>query len=140
MDIEEIKQKAPPFVAETCKPINLQIGNKKFKMVYFQTIQIHLQNFLPELIAICKIKGVQFVSRKLTDLNDVLGMPTKVLINCMGLGSKVIFKDNLVYGVKGHLIEIENSSKIRGIYGFKHENGPVKLYCFEEKILIGLTK
>ncbi len=35
---------------------------------------------------------------------------------------------------------MENSTKIKGIYGFKHENGPVKLYCFDEKILIGLTK
>lgn len=89
-------------------------------MIYFETIQIHLQNFLSELISLCKAKDVKFENRKITGLNDILHTPTKVIINCMGLGSKYIFNDKNVYGVKGHLLEMENSTKIKGIYGFKH--------------------
>lgn len=58
----------------------------------------------------------------------------------MGLGAKKVFKDENMYGVKGHLIEINNSTKIKGIFGFKHQGEPVKMYCFDDKILLGLTK
>jgi hypothetical protein len=29
---------------------------------------------------------------------------------------------------------------MKGIFGFKHQGQPVKLYCFDDKILVGLTK
>lgn len=45
-----------------------------------------------------------------------------------------------MYGVKGHLIEYSNPTKIKGIYGFVFEGQPVKFYCFDNKILLGLTK
>jgi hypothetical protein len=58
----------------------------------------------------------------------------------LGFGSKKLFGDDKIYGLKGYMIEYNNSTKIKGIFGFLWNNQPVKLYCFDEKILIGLTK
>jgi hypothetical protein len=36
----------------------------------------------------------------------------------MGLESKRIFGDEKVYGLKGYLIEYNNTTKIKGVFGF----------------------
>lgn len=70
----------------------------------------------------------------------MLELPNRVIVNCLGLGSKNVFGDENMYGIKGHLLEIKNSTQIKAIFGFKFKNDPLKLYCFDDKILIGLTK
>jgi hypothetical protein len=49
----------------------------------------------------------------------------------MGLGSKKIFGDEKLEGLKGYLIEFNNSTKIKGNFSFKWMNEWVKLYCFD---------
>lgn len=39
-------------------------------------------------------------------MNDILKLREDTIIACLGLSSKKVFKDENVYGVKGHLIEL----------------------------------
>ena len=69
-------------------------------------------------------------------MNDVLELEDQTVIGCLGLSSKYVFNDEKVYGKRGHLIEMENTAGLKGVYGFPNS---VDLYCFEEKILIGFS-
>jgi hypothetical protein len=140
VSVEEIKKMSPPAVANTCKLVTLRVGNKEFPVTAFETLQVHLQHFLQELLAICRKGGVRFEERRFNSVKDVLALKTKVVVNCLGVAAKHIFGDNNVRGLKGYLIEYKNETKIKGVIGFQINSEPIKLYCFDDKILVGLTK
>jgi hypothetical protein len=81
-----------------------------------------MQNFLQELIAICRENGVKFYESKFNSIEDICTLKTKVIANCLGLSSKRIFGDEKVKGVKGYLIEYNNSTKIKGVFSFDWGN------------------
>lgn len=73
-------------------------------------------------------------------IEDVLNLKESTVVACLGLNSKLLFKDNNVYGVKGHLIELANTTGIKGVFGFECDDGELGMYCFKDKILIGFSQ
>lgn len=140
MSLEDLKKVSPSYIAKTARECVLKINDKYYKSTVFQTLQINLEHLLQELMKISADLGIKIVNRKINDTEDIINLDEKVIVNCTGLGSKHIFNDQNLYGVKGYLLEFENPTKIKGIYGFLFEGKPVKMYCLEDKILVGLTK
>ena len=63
-----------------------------------------------------------------------------MIVNCMGLGSKYIFGDQDIYGVRGTLLEFDNSLQNNGMIAVNFEDEYLQLYSFKDKILVGLTR
>lgn len=58
MGIADLNKKAPSSIAKTAKVTNLRIGRRVFHGISFETLQINMQYFLQELLALCQDKGV----------------------------------------------------------------------------------
>ena len=86
----------------------------------------------------CKQLGIKFENYELTSIEDVHKIKQSYLVNSLGFGSKKIFGDENVYGTKGHLLEFSNPLKIKEYLCFKY-NGGLKFYCFDDKVLVGIT-
>lgn len=67
-------------------------------------------------------------------------MKESTVVACLGLNSKFLFNDDKVYGVKGHLVELANTTGLKGVLGFEFDEGELGMYCFKDKILIGLSR
>lgn len=51
-------------------------------------------------------------------MKDIVGLKEGTVVACLGLGCKKLFNDGNIYGVKGHLVELKNTTGWRGVYGF----------------------
>jgi hypothetical protein len=69
-------------------------------------------------------------------------MPEKIIFNCLGLGSKGLFGDTKMKGIKGHLIEFKNESPSKYNYFLRANIGRqmVNYYMHDSRIILGLTR
>ena len=56
-----------------------------------------------------KSKGVSFIAKKISQQN-LYQLEEEVIFNCSGLGSRELFGDSLMRGIKGHLVEFKNKA------------------------------
>ncbi|MGE0206366.1 MAG: FAD-dependent oxidoreductase [Candidatus Babeliales bacterium] len=54
--------------------------------------------------------GAQIIEKRFDTLNDILGLPESIIINCTGMGAKILFNDPDLIGIKGHLVHIEKNN------------------------------
>ncbi|RNA14809.1 D-aspartate oxidase [Brachionus plicatilis] len=76
----------------------------------YLTTTVVVKKYIPELCRLLKIKGVTFVKKKLTNLNqfiDEYGTIYDYVINCTGLGAREFVPDTNVYPVKGQVLRVK---------------------------------
>lgn len=49
----------------------------------------------------------KIIDKIITSKTDVLALKEKRIFNCFGLGSKYIFGDDKLRGIKGHLVQFK---------------------------------
>jgi glycine/D-amino acid oxidase-like deaminating enzyme len=92
-------------------------GHTKPGFVY-QTLLIEPPVFLARLEADLRARGAGFVTRKFTGKADILAsVPEKIVVNCTGLGSMILFSDTKMTPIKGHLAMLPPEPALQYLYG-----------------------
>ena len=63
------------------------------------------------------------------------------IVNCLGFASKIVFQDNDVYAVKGHILEFDNPTGFNEMFnriGFKDRL--VEFFGHENRLLVGKSQ
>jgi D-amino-acid oxidase len=86
----------------------------------YQTLLVEPPIFLPKLEADLNANGVTFVflPQKYASKADVFAkVPQKVIVNCTGLGAKVLWNDPKMAGIKGQLAMLPAQPALQYLYG-----------------------
>jgi hypothetical protein len=70
----------------------------------YSTLLVEPPIFLTRLYGDLLAAQIAMEKREFNDLSEVAEMPENIIVNCTGLGSKQICRDNLVHAVKGQLV------------------------------------
>lgn len=68
----------------------------------FRTFLIETPIFLRQLVRAVEELGGAFVQAHFRDVDDVDRLPADVVVNCTGLGSRTLFGDRTVRGIRGY--------------------------------------
>lgn len=100
-----------------------------------------MQPFIRILIEELKSKGVRFVAKKINKEN-IYQLEEEIIFNCSGLGSRELFGDSQMRGIKGHLVEFKNRAPEKYDYLMRANIGKqmVTYYMHQSRIILGLTR
>jgi D-amino-acid oxidase len=92
-------------------------GHTKPGFVY-QTLLIEPPVFLARLEADLRASHVNFVSKQFAGKADILAsVPEKIVVNCTGLGSGMLFSDTKMTPIKGQLAMLPPQPALQYLYG-----------------------
>ena len=66
-----------------------------------------------------------FTTLKIHSLKEVFEIKQNLIVNCLGFGSKKVFNDDEVYGLKGHILEFANETNAKDIICLKYKESCV---------------
>jgi len=97
--------------------------------------------YLQKLTERIKSLGGKFMIGTVTDINDLIksfGSKIDIIINCMGLGAKSIFKDTEIIPVRGVLVVLEPVKSIRNLVINLHSEEHITyIISREDKCILG---
>lgn len=131
----------PEGTLKEWEEVALEFGNGKyFKAWMTQTILLDGYVFLNELFNEAKSKGVVFEKRRFADLEEVLALEENVVFNNLGLGSKTLFNDENLVGIRGHHIYLKPQPEVDYfLFASKASGRPISLYPSKLKIASGFS-
>jgi len=74
--------------------------------LFWTAIFIDTPVFLSRLMGELRGAGVEFVERSMTSAGEVADLPEPVVVNCLGLGARVVWGDDAMVPVRGHLVHV----------------------------------
>ena len=80
---------------------------------------------------------MKFEEYNISGILDILKLQENYIVNCLGFANKKIFGDSKIYGIKGHLLEFENTYRIPQFICMKFNNSNVHFYCHDDKLFVG---
>lgn len=98
-----INQRLPDLFPQT---MDLTAGQHPFAadfVQHFDTMLIEPAIYLPAMMEDYYAAGGEIVVREFSDQNHVLSLEEPVIINCTGLGSRNLFRDDELMPIKGQL-------------------------------------
>jgi len=103
----------------------------------FTTDLIHTHRFLDALVEEVKAHGAGFIQQTIESKEDLLHFEEPVLVNCMAMGSDIIFDDDQVYSARGVLVHMKPQKLGYCIhdgykYMFPREDALVLGGCFQD--------
>ena len=69
-----------------------------------ETFLIEPPVYLSALMKSLREKGVAMVRRAFATREELQLLPERIIVNCTGLGSASLFDDEMVHGIRGHLV------------------------------------
>ncbi|MFZ3010102.1 MAG: FAD-dependent oxidoreductase, partial [Candidatus Microsaccharimonas sp.] len=81
----------------------------------FETMIIDTSIYLPALLADFQQKRGMLVQRTISNTSDIEALDEKIIFNCMGIGSKNIFPDDLLKPVKGVALLLKPLAEVKSI-------------------------
>jgi D-amino-acid oxidase len=97
----------------------------------FQTMMIEPNTYLPAMMEDFRIAGGQIQVREFQGITDLQSLPHQVIVNCTGLGAKMLLGDDELTPVKGQLTlllpqpEIQYCTLPENLYMFPRSDGIV---------------
>jgi len=122
--------------------VQLDFGNGKLhEALYFTSILLDGDIFLNELYEEAKKKGINFVQRKFEDILDLCELKETHIFNCTGLYSRVLFNDNNLVPIAGHLLYLKKTPGVDYFLEATCKDGKnlVTTYPHGNKLGIGFT-
>jgi len=104
---------------------------------------ISTQAYMAKLMAILKQKGVIFINYHIKSIDDFFStfpFHMDLIVNCLGIATRVIFNDPQVFPIRGVLVHFKPQPQI-GIYSFDHctPNAITYVISREDVCLLGGT-
>jgi D-amino-acid oxidase len=87
--------------------------------------------YLPAMLTDVRIAGGKVVVREMKSLDEVRGLPEKLIFNCTGLGAKALFGDDELTPIRGQLTfllpqpEVTYATLYQNTYMFSRRDGVV---------------
>jgi D-amino-acid oxidase len=85
----------------------LPFPGKAHKGTQFRTLFIEPPIFLQAITSELKERNVAFMQKEFQSEADVAALPQKYVVNCMGLGARKVYNDELVMGARGQLVHLK---------------------------------
>jgi D-amino-acid oxidase len=85
--------------------------------------------YLPAMLTDVRVAGGKIVVREMKSLDEVRGLPEKLVFNCTGLGAKVLFGDDELTPIRGQLTfllpqpEVTYATVYENTYMFSRRDG-----------------
>jgi hypothetical protein len=85
--------------------------------------------YLPAMLTDVRIAGGKVVVREMMNLDEVRGLPEKLVFNCTGLGAKALFGDEELTPIRGQLTfllpqpEVTYATTYENTYMFSRQDG-----------------
>ena len=104
-------------------------GNKFVRQ--FDGMLVEPPIYLPAMLTDVRIAGGKVVVRELKGLDEVQGLPEKLVFNCTGLGAKALFGDEELTPIRGQLTmllpqpEVTYATVYENTYMFSRRDGVV---------------
>ncbi len=96
------------FIQDGFEEVVLDFDRQMEKYVKYESFAIDTGLFMQELKTECVLRGVSFVQKEFNNLDDIISVPEESVMNCLGLASQKIFKDEAVYRILGMTCTLEN--------------------------------
>ncbi len=134
-NLEIVLQLAPGLIPPRQSLPRLPFQGHTKPGVVYQTLLIEPPVFLARLEADLRTRGAEFVARKFASKTDILAsVPEKIIVNCTGLGSMILFSDTKMTPIKGQLALLPPEPALQYLYG---QNG--YLFPRSDHVVIGGT-
>jgi hypothetical protein len=99
----------------------------------YSTLLVEPPIFLPKLLSDLEAAQVSRVTRTFATMNEVFAqLSEKIIINCTGLGAKVLCNDNKVKAVKGQLAMLPAQHGLQYLY-----SGSGYLFPRKDAVVVG---
>lgn len=82
----------------------------------YQTLLVEPPIFLKKLRDELHHQGVTFVEREFESKAEVLSLTERIIVNCTGLGSRLLFDDKNLDGLKGQLVLVKAQRNLDYLY------------------------
>lgn len=136
----DYRSQLPEGTMEEAEPVEIEFGNGNYISAY-ETTTILLDGyvFLNELFENAKRKGVVIVQRHFSTQDDLLALEEKVLFNALGFGSKQLFNDHHMMGIRGHHLYLKPQKDVDYFIFSSVANATISLYPSEYKVATGFS-
>lgn len=104
-------------------------GGRVFR-TYFIDTPTFMQKLYDEVVRL----GGEIVSRSFRSLGDVEALPEAVVVNCLAMGSKVLFGDGLIFPARGLLVHLKPQR-----LGYVYHDGYRYMFPRENALILGGT-
>lgn len=95
--------------------------------------------FLADLSTKIQLKNVQIVERHFKTLDDVLGLDEDMIINCTSFGSRALFDDKEMKGVRGHIIYFKKPENVEYLLAqnVPNSNYWIVMHPWSDRLILG---
>lgn len=81
-------------------------------------------------------EGALIIVKKFDTISDILALPESIVINCTGIGSKKLFNDTDLIGIKGHVVHIKKDN-FDVLIGDNDERSSFFIMPWEDRLVLG---
>lgn len=112
---EYLENLLPIYRKTTETELKICPGNWKYGS-FFKTILTDPTLLLPWLTANIQLKNIKTVRKKIDNFRDI-SEPCDVLVNCTGLGAKILCNDNKLVALRGQVLKVNDPHITNFYYG-----------------------
>jgi len=127
-------------IYEKKKTIQVLLPNEKLIIgKAYKQLLIDTSIYMEDLYQKVKRQGALFTSCHLKNWEELKTIPEKLVFNCLGLGSREVFQDTALEGIRGQIIYLKPSQEINyALFGRqKMEDPDIYFIPLNEKIALG---
>jgi hypothetical protein len=85
--------------------------------------------------------NLKVINKDVSSFKEIIEMDSRFIFNCMGLGSKKVFKDDNLQGIKGSVIYFKNTTNVKDYYGVEnYQNEKFSILSTPKYNVLGVTK
>lgn len=133
--LEVVRTLVPSLLPEPIRLERMPFAGHSGPGFEYRTLLVEPPVFLSRLEADLRAGGVRFLRQRFADPADVLtSVPEDVVVNCTGLGAKVLWDDAAMMPVTGHLAMLPAQPALQYLYG-----GNGYLFPRADHVVIGGT-
>jgi D-amino-acid oxidase len=117
-NLEVVRQLVPGLIPAPISLPRLPFQGHTKPGLEYRTLLIEPPVFLDRLHGELLARGVSFVNRRFATRAEVLAVvPHNILVNCTGMGAKVLFNDAAMLPIKGQLALLPPQPNLKYLYG-----------------------
>ena len=103
----------------------------------FYTLMIDPDFYLEAIFRDALIAGATAEEKRFESLDEVLGLPERVIVNCSGLGAGVLFSDESLMPIRGQLTHLLPQPEIAYAYSGRAFGGPLYMFPRQTGLVLG---
>ena len=108
--------KLPRDIVPKATRINLPFAHLNRRGYKYCLLLVEVPILMRRLYQELHASGVPLVCKRFGSLDDIAGLPQRVVVNCTGLGARDLFNDRKMFAVKGQLVHLRPQSNLQYLF------------------------